>query len=89
MKAFLELAIHGLEEYSAEERDFSALTLTLSDQGMAQAREEIRSLRRKLSALSENDLGRDKVYQCNVQLFPLSRSIQATKPIKKAARRDP
>ena len=88
MKAFMELALNGLDGFTPEERDYSAITLTFSDEGMAKARLEILAMRRKLAALSENDTGRDKVYQCNVQLFPLSRSIRSGKTPKKATKRD-
>jgi len=33
-------------------------------------------LRKRLLALSERDAARDRVYQCNFQVFPLSRTLE-------------
>lgn len=71
-KANLDLAIGALERYPKEERDISSLALVLSPEGFAIARREIRSLRKKLLALGANAPG-DKVYQCNFQVFPVSK----------------
>ena len=72
LKANMELAIEALDRYSKEERDVSALTISLSDQAFAQAKEDIRALRKKILAMTEVDVAPTKVYQCNFQFFPLS-----------------
>ena len=72
LKSNMELAIEALDRYSKEERDVSALTISLSDQAFAQVKEDIRALRKKILAMTELDVAPTKVYQCNFQFFPLS-----------------
>jgi len=73
MRANLELSVSALERFEKEQRDISTVTVCLSEDGMRKASEEIGQLRKRLLALSENDTTRNKVFQCNVQLFPLTR----------------
>jgi uncharacterized protein (TIGR02147 family) len=72
LKANMELAIDSMDRYSKEERDVSALTISLSDEAFGKVREEIRSLRKRILAMTEVDTAPSKVYQCNIQFFPLS-----------------
>ena len=72
LKNNMELAIEALDRYSKEERDVSALTVSLSDTAFAQVKEDIRALRNKILAMTEVDVAPNKVYQCNFQFFPLS-----------------
>ena len=72
LKANMELAIESLDRYSKEERDVSALTISLSEQAFAQVKDEIRALRKKILAMTEVDMAPNKVYQCNFQFFPVS-----------------
>jgi uncharacterized protein (TIGR02147 family) len=72
LKNNMELAIEAIDRYSKEERDVSCLTISFSEQGFAQVKEDIRALRKKILAMTEVDLAPTKVYQCNFQFFPLS-----------------
>ena len=72
LKTNMELAIEALDRYSKDERDVSALTISLSDQAFSSVKEDIRALRKKIVAMTEIDLSPSKVYQCNFQFFPLS-----------------
>jgi uncharacterized protein (TIGR02147 family) len=72
LKANMELAIEALDRYSKEERDVSALTISLSEQAFAQVRDDVRALRKKILAMTEVDTAPTKVYQCNFQFFPVS-----------------
>jgi len=72
LRSNMELAIQALDALDKDERDMSALTLALSEEGFTRAREEIRALRKKLLALAEAEKRPDKVFQCNFQLFPLT-----------------
>jgi uncharacterized protein (TIGR02147 family) len=72
LKSNMELAIEALDRYSKEERDISALTISLSEDAFAKVKEDIRALRKKMLALTEIDVAPNKVYQCNFQFFPLS-----------------
>lgn len=73
LRANFELGIESLERFPKEMRDVSALTLALSPEDFLAAREEIRALRKKLLALSEKPHPEKKVYQCNFQVFPVTR----------------
>jgi uncharacterized protein (TIGR02147 family) len=72
LKNNMALAIEALDRYSKEERDISALTVSLSDQAFEQVKEDIRALRKKILSMTEVDIVPSKVYQCNFQFFPLS-----------------
>jgi uncharacterized protein (TIGR02147 family) len=72
LKANMELAIESLDRYSKEERDISALTISLSDEAFAKVKEEIRALRKRILAMTEVDVAPSKVYQCNFQFFPMT-----------------
>jgi uncharacterized protein (TIGR02147 family) len=72
LKANMELAIESLDRYSKDERDISALTISLSDEAFARVKEEIRALRMRILALADVDVAPSKVYQCNFQFFPMS-----------------
>jgi uncharacterized protein (TIGR02147 family) len=73
LKAHIRLGGESLESVPREERDISTMTLSLSGAGFAKAKEEIRALRNRLMALMESDQDPDKVYQCNFQLYPVTR----------------
>jgi len=60
-----------------KERDISNITIKLSEKNFKQIRTEIEALRHKILTLSENDATADRVYQFNVQLFPISQKRQA------------
>lgn len=62
-----------------KERDISNLTVCLSEPTMKKISDEIIALRQKVLTLSENDTDADRVYQCNIQLFPVSQKRQVTK----------
>jgi uncharacterized protein (TIGR02147 family) len=71
LKAGMDLAIQALDNLDKDSRDMSSLTLALSAEGFAEARAEVKALRKKLLALAERETRPDKVYQCNFQMFPL------------------
>jgi uncharacterized protein (TIGR02147 family) len=54
------------------ERDVSNLTFCASEATMRRIADEIAALRQKILAMSENDKHADRVYQWNMQLFPVS-----------------
>lgn len=72
LKANMELGVAALEKFPKEERHISAMTLSFSENGMGKAVEEIENLRKRLLALMEEDPVPEKVYQLNLQLFPLT-----------------
>jgi len=72
--AMLDLARKALDKLPRARRDFSTLTLSLSEAGAAEAKAEIAALRKRLLALAERDAKPDRVQQFNFQSFPLSKT---------------
>ncbi len=69
----LELALRALDEVAIEERYISTLTVTLSDESYQKVRAITAEYRKAvLKAVSES-YDTDRVYQINLQLFPMSR----------------
>jgi uncharacterized protein (TIGR02147 family) len=71
--AMLALARRNLDGKPRAQRDFSTLTLSLSEAGVAAAKAEIAALRKRLLALAERDGKPDRVQQFNFQSFALSK----------------
>ncbi len=79
------VAIHGFQAKAAtmaasalntiprEERDFSTLTVGLSADGFITAREILRKARQEILALDEQESNPERVYQFNLQAFPISK----------------
>lgn len=72
LKSNIGLAVEALDRFDKEERDISTLTLTLSAEDLQTAKSEIKAMRKRLLQLSEKSEKRNKVYQCNFQIFPVS-----------------
>ena len=72
LKTTMELAIAALDRFPKEQRNISALTLSLSDEGFETVQEEIRAMQQRIMAVMDRDDRPTKVYQCNIQVFPLS-----------------
>jgi len=72
-KKCLELALRALENLSVKERDFSGVTMSISDQALEIIKEEIKSFRRKIASIAMNDSKEERAYQLCIQLFPLSK----------------
>jgi uncharacterized protein (TIGR02147 family) len=76
LKALMKLAPGALDLHGKEERDFSALTLSLSPEGMKKAGEEIAQMRKRLLLIAEKDKAQNRVYQCLFQIFPVTRVLE-------------
>ena len=66
----MRLAGESIDRFKKEERDISSVTIHLSDEMFAKAKDEIRKVREKLLIFSNASKNNAKVYQCNIQLFP-------------------
>lgn len=71
--ACMDLAKEAVDRHDAAARDLSTLTLSLNQEGFAALKEEIVSFRKKLLALERSFQGPDRVYQLNMQFFPLTK----------------
>jgi len=81
IRAQLELGLDAVERIPKDERDVSALTLVLSEEGFRTFRQELKELRGRMIKLSEeenkkfwNGVEGDsrRVYQAMLQLFPVT-----------------
>ncbi|MBD3419656.1 MAG: TIGR02147 family protein [Chitinivibrionales bacterium] len=68
----MKLGWESIDRYTKELRDISTLTLGISSESFEKMKTEIVALREKLSALANDDTNADRVYQFNMQLFPVS-----------------
>ncbi len=71
-KEVTALANHALDSFGAENVSLSTLTLGVSDRTKMLIKEELSSVRNKISLLAEKDPAPDRVFQLNMQFFPLS-----------------
>ena len=69
-------AAEALEKIPRAERDFSTMTMCYSPEGYKKAREVLMHAREELARIEECDKAANRVYQINLQLFPLSKPYQ-------------
>ena len=68
----IEQGRRALRDIPPSERDISAVTAAVDDAGFAALREMAKELRQKVQKLSHGTRAPDRVYQMNVQLFPVA-----------------
>ncbi len=73
----LELAKHALEKTPKEARDISTVSLTLNGSAMEKIRERVRRFHQDMLEISEQSGVGDRVYQVNLQVFPMALPIAA------------
>jgi uncharacterized protein (TIGR02147 family) len=76
LQAF-ELGKQALDRFPKGERDMSTMTLSCSQSTFDSIKEKLRCLRQEFAEMARNDAQADRVLQCNFQVFPLSRKLQA------------
>lgn len=74
-----ELALNTLDSVPVAERNFSTITLGLTDKTYKKILRELANFRRKVIALATNEDDVERVYEMNLQLFPLTRKIDKRK----------
>ena len=79
IRANLELASRALDEFPVKVRPFSYLTLSVSEESLTQIRDILRSTRRQILDLVSRDPSIDRLYQLNMQLFPVSKTVKRRK----------
>lgn len=79
IRANLELAQRALDEFPAKARPFSYLTLSVSQESFNQIRDILRATRREILGVVSRDESVDRLYQLNMQLFPLSQTVKRRK----------
>ncbi len=74
-KEVSQLASRAVAEDSPDKREFSALTIAVSEQGFTRIKKEMQKFRKKLHGLLEEEEKnpREKVCQINLQLFQINK----------------
>jgi uncharacterized protein (TIGR02147 family) len=72
LKANLERARKALRAVPRDRRDISAVTVSLSRQAAEQVRWEFRDMRKRILELAKTDEKPERIYQFNLQFFPVS-----------------
>ena len=74
--SMIDLAKNALENTPTTKRDISALTLSLSESGFQKIKSIIQRTRKEILAEAQKDEDENKVYQINLQLFPLTKDYK-------------
>jgi uncharacterized protein (TIGR02147 family) len=72
-KKMLQLAAESLDRFAAAEREVSSVTIGLSDETFSKIKKMIEDFRSQLIAIAEADQSKERLYQINFQLFPLTK----------------
>lgn len=76
----MEQAQRALAEVPPTERDLSTMTLALNASELATVKEWVADLRRQVRALSASTEKPDRVFQVNVQFFPVAKRPKTKRP---------
>ena len=71
----IQRALHSMHDLPADERNISALTLSVSPSTFDELKQRVLEFRNELVALCDADPRPSRVVQLNLQLFPLTRGI--------------
>lgn len=71
-KEVMALANESIDRFEIEHINLSTVTLGLSEATVATIKEELAALRNKIAKLAERDNAANRVYQLNMQFFPMS-----------------
>ena len=75
----LDLSRRALDAYPPKTRPFSYLTLSVSEASFARIRDKIRVFRKEMLEIAVEDGQADRLYQMNLQFFPLSETLKGSK----------
>ncbi|NLG15846.1 MAG: TIGR02147 family protein [Fibrobacter sp.] len=75
-KEITALANDALDRFGTGLINLSTLTLGISDASVKVIKEELAAVRDKIASIAEKDAGADRVFQLNMQFFPLSESCR-------------
>jgi uncharacterized protein (TIGR02147 family) len=73
-KSILALARDAIERFPPEERDIRSVTLGVSIEGYTEVKNRLEAFWKELLAYAEIQKSVDRIYQVNMQLFPLSKN---------------
>lgn len=75
-----ELGKKAVDAFNKSERELSTMTLSCSLTTFKSMQEKLKNLRFEFAEMAQADESADRVLQCNLQLFPLSKSMETTDP---------
>jgi uncharacterized protein (TIGR02147 family) len=75
-KEVMTLANESLDRFESDFLNLSTLTIGISASTLAAIKGELAATRNKIAMLAEKDDAADRVYQLNIQLFPLSNTYR-------------
>ena len=70
----IDLAKSAITDIPSRQRDISTLTLSISEEGFKKITEILKATRKEILKVAQNDSNEDRVYQMNIQLFPLTKT---------------
>ncbi len=70
---FIDKAKKSLDEDDVSQRDITSLSIAISTNDLPEAKEYIKRFRRNFSSLMNKNHSKNKLYNLNIQLFPLSK----------------
>ncbi len=73
--SLMKLGVDALENIPSEDRDISTVTVSCTQELFETYKERMKQLRQEFLELARNEESADKVYQFNLQLFPLSKHL--------------
>jgi uncharacterized protein (TIGR02147 family) len=69
----MQLAVQSLNRHPPEERNISTVTVTIAEKKLDQINQIIAQFRESLLKVARDETEPDKVYQLNIQFFPLTK----------------
>jgi uncharacterized protein (TIGR02147 family) len=75
-KDVLTIAREAVERFKPEDRDIRSVTLGVSPEGYAEVKQRIGAFWKELLAFADTQKSVDRIYQVNLQLFPLSEKTE-------------
>lgn len=77
-KNIIALAGDALERFGPDERDFRSATLGVSKEGYIEIRNRMEAFWKEVLAYADTQKTVDRIYQVNMQLFPLSKNREGS-----------
>jgi uncharacterized protein (TIGR02147 family) len=75
-RQMIERAGHAVDNVPPDQRDVSALTVCISESRLPELKARIRRFREEMMDLCDREAEPERVYQLNIQLFPLSQPFE-------------
>lgn len=75
-KEILKLAGQSIERYKADERDITALILSVNHKQLSEIKEKTAAFRKELLKLASDQNDPDLVMQVSIQVFPLTKKLE-------------